>query len=266
MKWNRLIAGVCAALMMGSVLPAGTVTDSQSALTASAADVSCTFAKSEKSSSIAIEQLEVSLDTLKADNYVVPVFVKITTPGVTSIDFGIKSDLKFSVYSDEWDDNKLESLFTKKSASDCDFLNKGFRTMTTASDSDHTWCVWADIKARPSFYTALEVHVPNDAKPGDVYPIKYLSECDYKPHVFTDLTNYDNRKDYIADGDFEGLDGYIKISGGSGQTLTEPPTQATTEPVTKPTEYGVKHSFTFSGKEYSVYIIPESLEIPLDVV
>ena len=122
------------------------------------------FAASSKPS-VAIEQVTLTLDEVKANNYQVPVLVKVqNNPGVNALEFGVKADVTYTVVNDS--DQVMDTLSALNGAN-AD-LAKGLQAEMTIKASTVepglTWMTWAasDVKANKERFAVVLVTVPED--------------------------------------------------------------------------------------------------------
>ena len=74
------------------------------------------FAASDKKMAVAIEQLTVTMDEVKADNYRVPIVVVMNpNAGFTTLEFGIRSELPYEIV-DVRDSDALFEIAQKSTA------------------------------------------------------------------------------------------------------------------------------------------------------
>ena len=177
---------------------------------------------------IEIEQVTVTLDQLKAANYQVPVMIKIMhNPGVNALEFGVRCDLEYTTITESEEVRAYADLPTA-SDSVADGLDFWMTPKVSTVEPGLTWMWGADrdsVESRENIAMLL-VTVPEDAKPGDKFPIYYSSigAGGASKHIFQVKAN-GTTVDYIADGNFVGLDGFIAIEDTGATTVTEEPEQ-----------------------------------------
>ncbi|MDE7121173.1 MAG: hypothetical protein K2O42_03330 [Oscillospiraceae bacterium] len=150
---------------------------------------------------VTIESIEVTLDELKAQDYVVPVMILLEeNSGITYSEWGASVDerCKFTA------DNEGTSYSVYYSIND----EKHF--MWTA------WSSGSQIEDTPGKLLQLQVVIPEDAAVGDHYEVKYqsVSMAD-KPHVWSNDTD-----SWVDDGYVTWTDGGITVV--DQKTATEP--------------------------------------------
>ncbi len=151
-----------------------------------------TDAASEELLHVTVETVEISVDTLKEQDYTVPVMVTLDkNPGITYFEWGLNIDSKctFTATSD----------------------GLPFNTVSALNEENHfLWTAWISTTNVESTGEMLQVDVklPMDAAPGSTYPITYAdtSFAD-KPHVWS---NSDN--DYVAAAQVGWTDGGITVT------------------------------------------------------
>ena len=203
------------------------VVATMAALPASAAEHA--FGTTEKQGAVAIEQITVTLDELSADGYQVPVLVKVSpNPGVNALEFGVSSTMEYSVVTDT--DTVMDVLSAKATANPD--LAKGLQAEVTYKaspvEAGLTWVTWAatSTSTTKERFAVLLCTVPSTAKAGDTFAIDYKSEGvgGASKEIFQKKEN-GTTTDFVADGQYEGLSGWIKIEAPEVVTTT---TEATT--------------------------------------
>lgn len=147
---------------------------------------------SEELLHVTVENVRISVDELKAQDYTVPVMVILDkNAGITYSEWGLNIDTK------------------------CTFTatNNGlaFNTVYAINDEDHfLWTAWTSGSEATATGELLEVDVklPMDAAPGSTYNISYadMSLAD-KPHVWSNSAS-----DYVAAGQVGWTDGSIVVT------------------------------------------------------
>ena len=141
---------------------------------------------------ITIETAEVTIDELKAQDYVVPLVITLDkNPGITYSEWGLKLDERCTY----------------------DYSQKGMDFSTTAYINDKVhflWTAWTSgeepVSDDGSLLTLL-VTVPRDATPGTTYPICYADwSKNNAPHVWTGGSN-----DWVAQKAVGWTDGGVVI-------------------------------------------------------
>ena len=141
---------------------------------------------------VTVENVKISVDELKAQDYTVPVTVIIDkNPGITYSEWGLNIDSKctFTATSD----------------------GLPFNTVSATNDENHfLWTAWTSTSNDETTGALLQVDVklPMDAAPGSTYTISYAdtSFAD-KPHVWSSSAN-----DYAAAGQVGWTDGGITVT------------------------------------------------------
>ncbi|MDE5884783.1 MAG: hypothetical protein K2H29_06905 [Oscillospiraceae bacterium] len=158
---------------------------------------------------VTIESVEVTLDELKAQDYVVPVMITLDeNSGIAYSEWGALVDerCKFTA------DNKKTSYSVYYS------INEEKHFMWTA------WSSGPQIEDSPGSLLQLNVTIPEDAAVGDHYGIEYQSmSMANKPHVWSSDTD-----SWVDDGYVTWTDGGITIV--DQKTATEPEPEAEENP------------------------------------
>lgn len=157
---------------------------------------------------VTVESVEVTLDELKAQDYVVPVMITIDeNSGISYAEWGVLVDERCKYTADN---HKLDySVYYS--------INEEENFMWTA------WSAGADILDEIGNLLKLEVIIPEDAAVGDSYGIKYQAmSLAEKPHVWSTDAN-----DWVKDGYISWTDGGITVV--DVKTATEPETTADAE-------------------------------------
>ncbi|MDE5754197.1 MAG: hypothetical protein K2H89_06635 [Oscillospiraceae bacterium] len=150
---------------------------------------------------VTVESVEVTLDELKAQDYVVPVMITIDeNSGISYAEWGVLVDERCKYTADN---RKLDySVYYS--------INEEENFMWTA------WSAGADILDDIGNLLKLEVIIPEDAAVGDSYGIKYQAmSLAEKPHVWS--TDAD---DWVRNGYISWTDGGITIV--DQKTVIEP--------------------------------------------
>lgn len=150
---------------------------------------------------VTVESVEVTLEELQAQDYVVPVMIRITeNSGITYAEWGALVDERCQFTADN---HKLD-----------------YAVYYSINDEKHfMWTAWssgAELMDSTGGLLKLEVIVPEDAVVGDHYGIEYqaVSMAD-KPHVWSNDTD-----DWVSDGYVTWTDGGITVV--DQKTATEP--------------------------------------------
>lgn len=157
---------------------------------------------------VTIESVEVTLDELKAQDYIVPVMITLDeNSGITYSEWGAKVDerCKFTA------DNQETSYSIYYSIND---------------DKHFMWTAWSSgsqIRDSSGSLLQLNVVIPEDAAVGDHYGIEYQSmSMMEKPHVWSNDTDA-----WVDDGYVTWTDGGITVV--DQKTATEPETEENPE-------------------------------------
>ncbi len=124
---------------------------------------------------INIESKTISEDTLRAQNYVVPLYITLeNNGGITYAEWGLHLDPRVTVTAN----------------------SKGlpFNTYSSVNDEKHfLWTAWASASADDTTGELLQIEVtlPATAKAGETYDITYadVSAAD-KPHIWKGTTDW----------------------------------------------------------------------------
>ncbi len=157
--------------------------------------------------SISIDQVSVPRNHLADADYEVPVFVRLEqNVNLNAFEFGIDVD--------------SQCRFTPMNRSDYSSASYGEPLHLNVSFTDpniagYCWVTWAQstpfYREEASNLLLLLVKIPQSAKPGDVYPIYYLSQDPNqttKSHIWY---NHGLNTDYVVSGNVVWKDGSITI-------------------------------------------------------
>lgn len=120
---------------------------------------------------ITIESVEISEADLKANDYVVPVYVNLDqNAGITYSEWGASYDSRCTLEYDTFDQNVL------------------FDTICSVNDEEHFfWTAWASSNGnqRIGSLILLKLKLPETASAGDTFPVTYASySLGDKAHVW----------------------------------------------------------------------------------
>ena len=141
---------------------------------------------------VTVESVEISVETLKAQQYQVPLKITIdVNPGITYSEWGC------AVHA--------PAKAIEASAEGADFST----VAAVADDGSAIWTAWSsglELVTDPGLLLTLTVQLPEDAAPGDTFTVEYLETSPSgKPHAWSDGTN-----DWA--GDHIGTDGIITVT------------------------------------------------------
>ena len=204
------------------------------------------FGTTTKGAGVAFEQVTVTLDDLAEASYQVPVLVRVApNPGVTAMEFGARIDTKtkngvdgvtYTVVNAAKAAKTYVKLATAGQQEYTD-LDATITFKTSSTEAALTWFTYANAESVPENenYALIVVTVPKDVKAGDQIDVKYSATGagdNARTNLFQVKAN-GKTTDYMGDGNFEGLDGWIKIEGAAETTTTEATTtEATTTQAT----------------------------------
>lgn len=207
------------------------------AIPASAVDTPATYGESKKACAVAIGQATVTVDELKASNYQVPVIIKVTpNPKISILEFGVSSELPYKfLTTDDFtvdDDNnptgKFAELKALKTAPAGLSLSIDMASNIVEDNGKNVaWLTWAAEKGKTTAnFAVMVVDVPKDVKGGEEFDLTYLKEgLSGNPELCAN--NEDGTEtDYVKDGNFEGISGWIHVVGSETTTTTATQTQS----------------------------------------
>ncbi len=144
---------------------------------------------------VTIPTVEVSVADLKANEYVVPVYVSLDqNSGITYAEWGASYDKRCTLEYEKFDSQVVFNNIVCSVNEEAHF----FWTAWASSDSD----------PRTGNLILLNVKLPADAKAGDSYPITYAPvSLANKPHVWNDTKN-----NWVKDGVVGWSDGGITVT------------------------------------------------------
>ena len=143
---------------------------------------------------VTIESVEVSLEELKANEYIVPVYVALDqNAGINYAEWGAFYDARCNIEQVPFDEKV------------------SFDTVCSVNTEKHFfWTAWATANDNPHTgnLIRLDVTLPEDAKAGDVFAVTYspVSMAD-KPHVWNSSQN-----NWVAEGVVGWTDGGITVT------------------------------------------------------
>ncbi len=174
---------------------------------------------SAEGATVEITQIELTLDELKAMDYVVDITMTLSeNAGFNAFAFGVGVDDRCQF---ELDDEDQELIMTIEGAKSEDGAN--FAWINGATTKTNT-------KKGMVIY-GLNVTVPQDAQPGDVFAITYEeADREGKSQIWSDTNT---KVDYVAAGSVDAVDGWIKIAGEATTTTEETTTTETTTTTTE---------------------------------
>lgn len=206
------------------------------------------FGTTSNEAAVTIEQVTVSLEELSAANYQVPVWVRVSpNPGVNALEFGVTCELPYETITSARSASTYASLPTAgdqslvaNAADRWSTLDAEMTVKASTVEPGLTWMTFAkDTNDKEKLnFAMLLVTVPETAKAGDVFPINYaaVGAGGASKEIFQ-VKTAGSTVDYVADGNYEGISGWIKIEGeGTTTTTTEATTtEATTTTTTEAT-------------------------------
>jgi hypothetical protein len=204
--------------------------------------VSAVPASASGTVTLSIDQVELSLEEVQAMDYLVPVYANLTqdgTEGLNAVEFGIDvPDCDFTVYTNR---KQAQKVFAD---ANIDW------SMTMKTNDTLTWLTWASATADAEDNTValVAVKIPEDAQPGDIYYVNYVAQGD-SPNIWRTAVDEDGVKlsevvNYVADGSFSGVGGWVKIKDEETTATTETTTETTTESTTESTTEATTESTT----------------------
>ena len=143
---------------------------------------------------VTIENVEVSLEELKTNEYIVPVYVALDqNSGINYAEWGAFYDARCTIEQVPFDDEV------------------DFDTVCSVNAEKHFfWTAWATANDNPHTgnLIRLDVTLPQDVKAGDVFEITYspVSMAD-KPHIWNSSQN-----NWVTDGVVGWTDGGITVT------------------------------------------------------
>ena len=219
-NFKKVVASVAALAMIGAV----------AAIPASAASNGVT---------LEIDQVKLTLDELKAQNYQVPVYINLTdNAGISAVEFGLNVDARITDYTLVKNATVAKRLGV--TAPDV--------SMTSSTAGAFSWLGLASDSMLTGELSMICVYVtiPQDAAPGDKYDIKYskdngahLGGTADKSEIWEnrakedDMGNAVSAADYVAAGTVDVTDGYVYIL--PEETTTTAATTTTTAATTTTT-------------------------------
>ena len=259
-------------VMTTTTLPETTTTVTETTPVQTAGKVEHKMPVSAQQAAVMIEQLEVPIDVLRADDYTVPVMVQIrSTKGINALEFGVRSQLEYRLLtaSEEAD---LEALSRKQSAFRTVDDSGAVKTLSSMFRTDYasrtiqnegkyiSWLTFSSangIVDDPWNFAVLEVKIPATAAAGDTFPIEFCDKGLSGNPVICGLHDYMKNEalDYVASNMFEGLNGYVRITAAqnpeeaSSTTTQETSATTTTETTTTPAETTTETNTTPSGEQ-----------------
>lgn len=145
---------------------------------------------------VSIEKKEISVSDLKANDYVVPVYISLEqNAGINYTEWGVNYDPRCKAEANTSDDNVR------------------FDTVYSVNEQESfVWTAWAtaNLNEHTGALLLLKMTLPKDAKAGDTFPITYASMSkakDPKPHIWKN-----NDKDWVKDGVIGWSDGGITVT------------------------------------------------------
>ena len=149
-NFKKVVASVAALTMIGAV----------AAMPASAASTGVT---------LKIDQVELTLDELKAQNYQVPVYINLTeNAGISAVEFGLDVDSRITDYTLV----KTAAVAKRLGVTAPDV------SMTSSTEGSFSWLGLASdvMMTGETCMMCVYVTIPKDAAPRDQYDLAYKAE------------------------------------------------------------------------------------------
>ena len=181
--------------------------------------------------SLQLSNISVTPKQLKQADYTVPILITAEkNPGITSLEFGVSSDLDFIVLPDinAIQNACLLDTAPPELASIKKYLDPYYFSV---NENHYAWFTWGGSTPHTDQVIAvLLANVPRDVQPGDSYTFDIADSLTGSPTIC--ILNPDGGKkiDYVESNLFESFSGTITILADE-----EDPTEDITEP-TEPTE------------------------------
>ena len=188
-----------------------------------------------------IDKVELTLAELQAMGNKVPVWINLTdNAGISSVEYGVTVDSRITSYTVVNSSMVASALGLSESPS---------VSMEVSKDGDFSWLGFASGKMVPGKMKMVcyYVTIPDDAKPGDKYDIKYskdngahLGGTADKFEIWENRTLEDilgnavSTANYVTAGTVDVSDGYVYIL--PEETTTTEATTTTTEATTTTTQ------------------------------
>ncbi|MBE6875399.1 MAG: hypothetical protein E7496_01525 [Ruminococcus sp.] len=171
---------------------------------------------------ISIDQVDISLTRLKNSDYEVPVFVRLAqNVNLNAVEFGIDVDSRCRF-----------SIVTRSSYADLygESISMDMSCASVPGAESYAWLTWASTSVyyyENSNILLLLVKLPETAKAGDTYSVRYLTQSPSDASKIQLWYNYGTNTNYAETGSVIWNDGKITV------TPAEEEPEPTTEPQTE---------------------------------